>query len=430
MEGYTKVRQIGKGNMGVCHLAKGPGGELAVLKQVNLSKMGRKEKTQAVGEAKLLKSVNHPNIVRFLNSCTTKNDNLLIAMEYVTKGDLCQKIEKSKGRGLWKEGQVLDWFIQIALAVQYTGKKHILHRDLKTQNILITEDNVLKLADFGISRSLVNTWDQAHTFVGTPYYLAPELVLQRPYNIQVDAWALGVVLCEMLTLSHPFTGYDMKSLTSNIVKGVYTKPSTQYSAEIRDLVTGLLQKDPAKRTTVKAALNTAIVQRRLKKWLTEDKVVPKSYVCQLIREGCLDGLIPSSLITGYKLEDESGVKVPHPPGKSTDAVLQDLERQRKDEKAKIRAEFSSIEAGNLKIHDPSPKSHQERGKKDLPPISGGGAGAGAGGAYPGHCPPAHPRELLAEKRRLLALLEQQQMQQQQKQRHPVAGARRFRNLNY
>eukprot|EP01059_Diplonema_ambulator_P033628 TRINITY_DN7136_c0_g1_i1.p1 TRINITY_DN7136_c0_g1~~TRINITY_DN7136_c0_g1_i1.p1 ORF type:complete len:419 (+),score=141.97 TRINITY_DN7136_c0_g1_i1:117-1373(+) len=418
MEGYSKIRQIGKGNMGVCHLAKGPSGELVVMKQVNLSKMGRKEKTQAVGEAKLLKSVSHPNIVRYLNSCTTKNDTLLIAMEYVTKGDLCNKIEKSKGRGLWKETQVLDWFIQIALAVHYTGKKHILHRDLKTQNILITEDNILKLADFGISRTLHNTWDQAHTFVGTPYYLAPELVLQRPYNIQVDAWALGVVLCEMLTLSHPFTGYDMKSLTSNIVKGIYTKPSTQYSSEMREIVTQLLQKDPTKRLTVKDSLNTPIVQRRLKKWLTED-VLPKSYISQLVREGSLEGLVPASLLSGFPLEEVAGSNpVPLVPvAPSTDAILQDLEQQRNEEKARIKAEFANIDSKGLKLHDPTPRP--PRGvEKNLPPITG---------AYPGHCPPAHPRELLAEKRRLLALLEQQQRAQKQQ---PAAGGRRFRGVPY
>ena len=424
MEGYTRVKQIGKGNMGVCHLAKNKEGGLVVLKQVHIGKMGKKEKAQATSEANVLKSLRHPNIVGYIDSWVTKSDNLMISMEYVAKGDLCDKIHKTRNKQLWKETQVLDWFIQIALAVNHAGAKHILHRDLKTQNILVSEDNIMKLADFGISRSLVNTWDQAHTFVGTPYYLAPELVLQQPYNIQVDAWALGVVLCEMLTLSHPFTGFDMKSLTSNIVRGIYTKPSSHYSTQIRSLVSSLLQKDPRKRMTVKGALQSNIVQNRLKQWLTSAATeVPKSYLSDLITNDCLAGVVPEILLNEHRerASADRSPRTPRPP-QNAEAILSELERQRSAEKKRIKSEFSKID--KISIPEPTPSAAaspvgRKRSGLQLPPIPG---------AYPGHVPsshvpsshPAHPRELLAEKRRVLAMLEQQQ------HRHNRPGSR-YRN---
>ena len=453
--------------MGVCHLAKSPEGSVVVLKTVTMWKMGKKEKTRAEGEAKLLKSVRHPNIVRYVHSWVTRSEDLMIAMEYVANGDLCSHIEKTKSKGLWAESKVLDWFIQIALAVHYTGKKHILHRDLKTQNILVSEDNVMKVADFGISRSLVNTWEQANTFVGTPYYLAPELVMQQAYNIQVDAWAIGVVLCEMLTLTHPFTGHDMKSLASNIVRGVYKKPSaTQYSPEIRNIVTQLLTKDPKKRMTVSQSLQTKIVQDRLKTWLTKEGTVPRSYLLGLINEGGLDGVVPAALL---KIDSTLPPAAPPSPSQRNDKrkeemqrIMDDAQRQREEDKERIRREFQDIHtspkglralppsvpsssptpspnnrgrrpsreaqfppaAGAAPSPGPSPSNRERRASSRSPssgvrPVNsrfpavagaggvGVGAGAGAGGAYPGHYPVAHPRDLLAEKRRILSLMEQQ-----------------------
>eukprot|EP01063_Lacrimia_lanifica_P027531 TRINITY_DN3877_c2_g1_i1.p1 TRINITY_DN3877_c2_g1~~TRINITY_DN3877_c2_g1_i1.p1 ORF type:complete len:466 (+),score=194.32 TRINITY_DN3877_c2_g1_i1:75-1472(+) len=449
---YTKVKQIGKGNMGVCHLAKSKTGDLVVIKQVNTWKMNKKEKSQAVGEAKLLKSVNHPNIVRYIDSWMDKNENLMIAMEYVQNGDLCKLVEGSKSRGLWSENKCLDWFIQICLSVHHTGKKHILHRDLKTQNILITQDNVLKLADFGISRSLGNTWEHAHTFVGTPYYLAPELILQQPYNIQVDAWACGVILCELLTLTHPFTGTDMKSLTTNIVKGIYKKPSNQYSPEIRQLVSSLLQKDPKKRMTVKQALHSSICQNRMKEWL-KGGVVPQWYLAQLCDGAYLEDVLPSAVGNRdiiAKGEVESNEKAAKPHKKEVvDKILVDIEEKMRAERQKIRSEFHDIESKQLKLRKPSQSSLPalaERGAhrpspanppvpgaqgptkhaNGLPPITR------APGAFPGATPSSNhghhmatPKDLLAEKRRILAMLEKQQQHEEHQRRggrHQIPAA--------
>ena len=125
--------------------------------------------------------------------------------------------------------QVLDWFLQICLAVKYCHSKRLLHRDIKTQNIFLTSTGVVKLGDFGISRILQNTFDCAHTFVGTPYYLSPELVQEKPYNTQSDVWAMGVVLYELLAHRHPFNAKDMKGLMYKILRVIYDPPPTTFS---------------------------------------------------------------------------------------------------------------------------------------------------------------------------------------------------------
>lgn len=97
-------------------------------------------------------------------------------MDYADDGDMYQRIEMQKAkRKLMPENQILDWFVQIALAIKHIHDHRILHRDLKTQNIFLTKKGGIKLGDFGIARVLQHTSDCAKTAIGTPYYLSPEI---------------------------------------------------------------------------------------------------------------------------------------------------------------------------------------------------------------------------------------------------------------
>ena len=98
---------------------------------------------------------------------------------------------KNKIEKLMPENQILDWFVQMALAIKHIHDHKILHRDLKTQNIFMNKSGQIKLGDFGIARVLQHTSDCAKTAIGTPYYLSPEICQEIPYNQKSDVWSLG-----------------------------------------------------------------------------------------------------------------------------------------------------------------------------------------------------------------------------------------------
>lgn len=89
------------------------------------------------------------------------------------------------------EDEILNWFIQIAIALEYIHGRKVIHRDIKTSNIFLTGNGTVKLGDFGISKVLENTNEAAMTVVGTPYYMSPEVCENKPYTFKSDVWALG-----------------------------------------------------------------------------------------------------------------------------------------------------------------------------------------------------------------------------------------------
>ena len=102
------------------------------------------------------------------------------------------------------EAKIWKFFIEMCLGLQYLHANRILHRDIKTINMFLAKDDKIKIGDLGVARELNHTANMAHTVVGTPYYLSPELCEEKPYNNKSDIWSLGCVLYEMCTLRHPF----------------------------------------------------------------------------------------------------------------------------------------------------------------------------------------------------------------------------------
>lgn len=119
-------------------------------------------------------------------------------------GDLYSKINGQRGK-LFTEEQVLDWFVQLCLALKHVHDRKILHRDIKSQNVFLTKSGVIRLGDFGIARVLNSTVELARTCIGTPYYLSPEICENKPYNnkryIYLYMYSLS---CKMLYTSCPF----------------------------------------------------------------------------------------------------------------------------------------------------------------------------------------------------------------------------------
>jgi len=185
-------------------------------------------------------------------------------MDFADGGDLYARIAQRKKLGkAFPEEQVINWFLQMALALKHIHSRRILHRDLKTQNIFLTSKGDVKIGDFGIARILQHTYDLVKTAIGTPYYLSPEICQEKPYNQKSDIWSLGCILYELLTLRHAFDANCMKGLVLKILKGIYPPISATYSEDIRNLVADLLTKDPNKRPSIREILEKPFLKGRI-----------------------------------------------------------------------------------------------------------------------------------------------------------------------
>ncbi|XP_072191551.1 serine/threonine-protein kinase Nek1 isoform X7 [Excalfactoria chinensis] len=267
MDKYIKVQKIGEGSFGKAFLVKDKeNSQQYVIKEINISKMSNKEREESRREVAVLANMKHPNIVLYRESFE-ENGCLYIVMDYCEGGDLFKKINAQKGV-LFSEDQILDWFVQICLALKHIHDRKILHRDIKSQNIFLTKDGTIQLGDFGIARVLNSTVELARTCIGTPYYLSPEICQNRPYNNKSDIWALGCVLYEMCTLKHAFEAGNMKNLVLKIISGSFPPVSVHYSCELRNLLSQLFKRNPRDRPSVNSILEKNFIAKRVEKFLT------------------------------------------------------------------------------------------------------------------------------------------------------------------
>ncbi|XP_035180301.1 serine/threonine-protein kinase Nek1 isoform X4 [Oxyura jamaicensis] len=267
MDKYIKVQKIGEGSFGKAILVKAKeNSQQYVIKEINISKMSNKEREESRREVAVLANMKHPNIVLYRESFE-ENGCLYIVMDYCEGGDLFKKINAQKGI-LFSEDQILDWFVQICLALKHIHDRKILHRDIKSQNIFLTKDGTVQLGDFGIARVLNSTVELARTCIGTPYYLSPEICQNRPYNNKSDIWALGCVLYEMCTLKHAFEAGNMKNLVLKIISGSFPPVSMHYSYDLRNLLSQLFKRNPKDRPSVNSILEKNFIAKRVEKFLT------------------------------------------------------------------------------------------------------------------------------------------------------------------
>jgi len=259
-EKYQRIRVLGKGSFGKAYLVKNTeAGVLCVVKQMETSMMNDKERNEAVREAMLLKQMNHPNIVKFEEVFMTRKGRLCIVMDYADGGDVHMAIKSLEGK-LIPEARILEWFAQICFALKHVHDRKVLHRDLKTQNVFLMETGQIKLGDFGIAKVLESTKDYAKTMVGTPYYLSPEIIEDRPYSFKSDIWSCGVVLYEMATLKHPFEADSLVILASKILRDQYPPLDSMYSQDLLLLIKSMLSKDARLRPSVNGILSYAFLQ--------------------------------------------------------------------------------------------------------------------------------------------------------------------------
>ncbi|XP_038551669.1 serine/threonine-protein kinase Nek4 isoform X5 [Micropterus salmoides] len=271
MNNYTFIRVVGKGSYGEVHLVKHKTDRKQyVIKKLNLTTSSKRERRAAEQEAQLLSQLRHPNIVTYRESWEGDDCQLYIVMGFCEGGDLYHRLKQQKGE-LLPEKQVVEWFVQIAMALQYLHERNILHRDLKTQNIFLTKTNIIKVGDLGIARVLENQNDMASTLIGTPYYMSPELFSNKPYNYKSDVWALGCCVYEMSTLKHAFNAKDMNSLVYRIVGGKLPQMPSKYDPQLGELIKSMLCKRPEDRPDVKLVLRQPYIKRQIAMFLEATK---------------------------------------------------------------------------------------------------------------------------------------------------------------
>jgi NIMA (never in mitosis gene a)-related kinase len=176
---YKVIKTLGRGSYGEVWLVSPLESSVdsrsiprrCVLKRVSIGRSNdeKNELATAEREAQLLSSLKHPNIGAYIESFLSRDRHLNIVMAFCEGGDLYTKIKYRK-KQLLNEEQIIEWFIQITLAIQYMHERSILHRDLKTQNVFLTKQEIVKVGDLGIAKILDNNGaDLATTVIGTPY---------------------------------------------------------------------------------------------------------------------------------------------------------------------------------------------------------------------------------------------------------------------
>ncbi|MCJ8740207.1 hypothetical protein PDJAM_G00056160 [Pangasius djambal] len=273
MDQYTVLKVIGEGAFGRALLVQPKTDKVKwVMKEIRLPK-AEGGMQRARREAVLLARMKHPNIVAFRESFED-DSHLYIVMEFCSGGDLLQRMQQQKG-SLFSEDVILRWFSQMCLGTKHIHDKRVLHRDLKSKNIFLTDEGTVKLGDFGSACALNSAKGYAQTYVGTPYYVSPEIWDNQPYNNKSDIWSLGCVLYELCTLRHPFEARSWKSLILKVCRGTYTPLPSHLPYELHYLIKHMFKTNPRDRPSIHTILSSHRVSRLLHKHLPEEELRKK-----------------------------------------------------------------------------------------------------------------------------------------------------------
>nr|XP_019818168.1 PREDICTED: serine/threonine-protein kinase Nek11 isoform X4 [Bos indicus] len=263
---YMLQQKLGSGSFGTVFLVSDKkakqGEELKVLKEICIGELNPNETVQATLEAQLLSKLNHPAIVKF-HANFVEQDKFCIITEYCEGRDLDCKIQEYKEAGkTFPESQIIEWFIQLLLGVDYMHERKILHRDLKSKNIFL-KNNKLKIGDFGVSRLLMGSCDLATTLTGTPHYMSPEALKHQGYDTKSDIWSLACILYEMCCMNHAFTGSNFLSIVLKIVEGDTPSLPERYPRQLNAIMESMLNKSPSLRPSAIEILKLPYIDEQL-----------------------------------------------------------------------------------------------------------------------------------------------------------------------
>ncbi|KXS18866.1 serine/threonine protein kinase 15 [Gonapodya prolifera JEL478] len=248
---FEIIKPISRGAFGKVYLArKTTTQDLYAIKIMKKDTLMRKNMSSHIlAERKVLALAKNPYVVRLFYAFQSKNF-LYLVLEYIVGGDLSSLL---RALGSFTEEMAHIYAAEVILALEYLHLNGIIHRDLKPDNMLLTSEGHIKLTDFGLSRIVVT----GKGALGTPDYLAPELLLGIGHDAAVDSWSLGCCLYEFLVGQPPFTDESAELIFRNILEQAIIYPE-EISPVAKDLISKLLERDPQIRITIKGTLQTKL----------------------------------------------------------------------------------------------------------------------------------------------------------------------------
>jgi tRNA A-37 threonylcarbamoyl transferase component Bud32 len=255
---YSKIKKVGQGASGNVYVAKTLStGQRVAIKTMDLAQQPRKE--LIVNEILVMKESQHPNIVNFLDSYLVKNNELWVIMEYMEGGALTDIIDNNN---LLEEDQIAAICNETCKGLEHLHAQSIIHRDIKSDNVLLNSAGQVKITDFGFCAKLTDQKSKRATMVGTPYWMAPEVVKQKEYGAKVDIWSLGIMAIEMIENEPPYLDEEpLKALYLIATNGTPTlKKPEKLSKELKGFLAVCLCADVKSRASADELLQVSAVE--------------------------------------------------------------------------------------------------------------------------------------------------------------------------
>jgi len=258
---FKDMEKIGEGAAGEVFLATDArNGKRIAVKKMEINAENMKLLVTEIG---IMKTSHHDNIVDYVDSYIVDDRGLWVVMEYMDAGCLTDVLEQFDELKM-TEPQIAFVCRETLRALSYIHSLHRIHRDIKSDNILLSTDGSVKLADFGYAAQLTQKQQKRNTVVGTPYWMAPELIRGHDYGIKVDIWSLGIMLMEMCEGEPPYMEFPpLRALFLITTKGIPPlKEPHKWSADLLDFFAKCLEKEVEKRPTADELLKHPFVTKR------------------------------------------------------------------------------------------------------------------------------------------------------------------------
>lgn len=404
---YDVLELIGKGSFGeIRRVRRHRDGMILCRKEIFWRRMKEREKEQLAAEIKILRELQHKNIVRYVSETVDQDTKMVyIYMEYCGNGDLHELIQSRKESSpvlRFSEQTVWQIFAQMSLALyrchngvdpppleditvpstlgsaqipQPRIQNSVLHRDIKPQNVFLDHNNRVKLGDFGLSKELSGQ-NLADTYVGTPFYMSPEIIAGRAYNAKSDIWALGCVIYEMCAFEPPFTARDQMELNKKIKMGIVPSVTRfNYSEGLNHAIQSCLRQEEKMRPSAAGLLKRPeiIMARQQLTYFDREELLMEKEAALVMREKEIERAI-NHKTEEFKAREDNIARREYRLQRleeSQESILQDSV-QRKLAEAQRQLEYVSNEKvkleerlAKLQAHAPEARQHMYHAHSDF-----------------------------------------------------------------